>query len=89
ITLCRGIGLSRYHTRMLSFAPWKRPLVLVPYALNDLRKILRHLLRYRWQTFTDTVAASELMLYTASLVSPLYSWYRMGRRQWMKRMKVK
>ncbi len=89
ITLCRGIGLSRYHTRMLSFAPWKRPLVLVPYALNDLRKILRHLLRYRWQAFTDTVAASELMLYTASLVSPLYSWYRMGRRQWMKRMKVK
>lgn len=78
--LCKGIGLSRYHTRMLSFAPQYRPFVLLPYALNDTRKILLHLARYREQVFTDTVAASEMMLYLASLVSPLHSWYRMGRR---------
>ncbi len=77
VTLCKGIGLSRYHTRMLSFAAWKRPLVLLPYALNDVRKILRHTLRYRQQVLTDTVAASEMMLYSASLVSPLHSWYRL------------
>ena len=75
-TLCKGIGLSRYHTRMLSFAPWQRPFVILPYALNDTRKILRHLLHYRQQILTDTVAASEMMLYAASLVSPLHSWYR-------------
>lgn len=81
VTLCRGIGLSRYHTRMLSFVPWQRPLMVLPYALNDIRKILRHLLRYRQQVFTDTVTASEMMLYVASLVSPLHSWYRLLRRR--------
>ncbi|MGB7086078.1 MAG: hormogonium polysaccharide biosynthesis glycosyltransferase HpsE [Phormidesmis sp.] len=87
ITLCRGIGLSRYHTRMLSFAPWQRPFVLLPYALNDVRKIMRQLLRYRQQVVTDTVAASEMMLYVASLVSPLYSWYRQCRRVFRTRFK--
>lgn len=84
VTLCRGIGLSRYHTRMLSFAAWQRPLVVVPYALNDVRKIVRHLLRYRQQVLTDTVAASEMTMYIASLVSPLHSWYRLSRRSAMK-----
>ncbi|MGB3298698.1 MAG: hormogonium polysaccharide biosynthesis glycosyltransferase HpsE [Phormidesmis sp.] len=84
ITLCKGIGLSRYHTRMLSFSPWKRPLMVLPYALNDVRKILRHVLRYRYQVVTDAVTASELMLYVASLVSPLHSWYRLCKRQVIK-----
>ena len=84
VTLCRGIGLSRYHTRMLSFVPWKRPFMVLPYALNDVRKILRHVLRYRYQVVTDTVTASELMLYGASLVSPLHSWYRLCKRQLMR-----
>ena len=79
-TLCKGIGLSRYHTRMLSFAPWQRPLMILPYALNDVRKILRHLFKYRQQILTDTVAASEMMLYLASLVSPIHSWYRQLRK---------
>lgn len=84
IRLCRGIGLSRYHTRMLSFSPWQRPLMVLPYAINDARKILRHLLRYRQQVFTDTVTASEMMLYVASLISPLHSWYRLGKRRAVK-----
>ncbi len=81
ITLCKGIGLSRYHTRMLSFAPWQRPFVVLPYALNDVRKIVRHLLRYRHQVMTDTVSACEMTLYLSSLVSPLHSWYRLCRRR--------
>ena len=84
VALCRGIGLSRYHTRMLSFVPWKRPFVVLPYALNDVRKILHHVLRYRHQVVTDTVTASELMLHVASLVSPLHSWYRLCKRQVIK-----
>lgn len=82
IALCKGIGLSRYHTRMLSFSPWQRPLMVLPYALNDCRKIIRHLLTYQQQVFTDTVAASEMMLYTASLISPLHSWYRQVKNVW-------
>ncbi|MBE9062450.1 glycosyltransferase family 2 protein [cf. Phormidesmis sp. LEGE 11477] len=76
-TLCWGIGLSRYHTRMLSFARWKRPFMVLPYAANDLKKIVVHLLRYRQQVITDTVTASEMRLFVASLISPLHSWYRL------------
>ncbi len=77
VKLCRGIGLSRYHTRMLSFARWQRPLMVLLYALNDVKKIVRHVLKYRQQVITDTVTASEMTLYLASLVSPLHSWYRL------------
>ncbi len=71
-----GIGLSRYRTRMLSFPAWQRPGALVLYALNDGRKILRHLLRHRRQVQTDVVAACEMQLYWASLISPLFFWFR-------------
>lgn len=76
IRLFRGIGLSRYRTRSLSFPVWCRPLVLPLYVLNDLRKIARQLLKYRLQAFTDTVAACEMTLYCYSLLSPFYLWRR-------------
>lgn len=80
-TLCWGMGLSRYHTRMLSFARWKRPLMVLPYAANDFKKIVVHLCRYRQLVITDTVSASEMSLYIASLISPLHSWYRLLKKR--------
>ena len=80
-TLCWGIGLSRYHTRMLSFARWKRPLMVLPYAANDLKKIVVHVCRYRQLVLIDTVSASEMSLYVASLISPLHSWYRLLKKR--------
>ncbi len=80
-TLCWGIGLSRYHTRMLSFARWKRPWMVLPYAVNDLKKIVVHVCRYRQLVLTDTVSASEMNLYVASLISPLHSWYRLLKKR--------
>lgn len=74
LKLMQGIGLSRYHTRMLAFSPWLRPPALLAYSLNDLRKILRHLWRYRNHLHQDLVAQCELRLYLASLLSPLYTW---------------
>jgi hypothetical protein len=87
IKLCWGIGLSRYHTRMLSSVPWQGSLMLLPYALNDIRKLCRHLLRYRQQVITDTVTASEMTLYAASLVSPLHSWYRLSKKRLIRLLK--
>jgi len=72
--LCRGIGLSRYHTRMLSVAAWQKPLALVVYMLNDLRKIVRHLIKYRTSIKSDLVAACELELYLSCLKSPFFFW---------------
>lgn len=73
-TLMRGIGLSRYRTRMLSFSPLLRPLALLAYSLNDTRRILRHLLRYRTQLREDIVAQAELRFYIACLTSPVFFW---------------
>lgn len=76
ITLCRGIGLSRFYTRMLSFKPWQRPLALPVYILNDGRKLLTHILHHRMTPMQDTVAACELTLYWFSLLSPFFMAYR-------------
>lgn len=70
----RGIGFSRHVTRMLNIAPWKRPLYTLAHACNDLRKIIRHLCKYRFQIKTDVVAACELQLFISSLWSPVYLW---------------
>ncbi len=74
IGLCRGIGLSRYRTRMLSIPTWQKPLALPAYMLNDLRKIVRHLIKYRTSIKTDLVAACELELYLSCLKSPFFFW---------------
>lgn len=84
VKLCCGIGLSRYHTRMLSLDSWQRPLMVWAYAANDVRKIVRHVWRYGQEVWTDTVTTSEMSLYLGSLVSPLHSWYRMIRRRCLK-----
>ena len=79
-TLCRGIGFSRCHTRMLGVRSWQRPLMLSLYIANDIRKIVRHFLRYRQEVIYDDVAACELTLYISSLISPLFMMQRNVRR---------
>ncbi|WP_143438308.1 hormogonium polysaccharide biosynthesis glycosyltransferase HpsE, partial [Hydrocoleum sp. CS-953] len=74
ISFFRGIGLSRYVTRMLGVKPWLKPLAFLAYTVNDTRKIVRHLLKYNLKLQTDVVAASELELYINSLISPFYLW---------------
>ncbi|MBE9179228.1 glycosyltransferase [Oculatella sp. LEGE 06141] len=68
----RGIGLSRYATRMASTKPQYRPLMRVVYMLNDLRKVAVHLAKYRRTIRTDLAAVCELELYLSSLISPFY-----------------
>ncbi|MBE9157598.1 glycosyltransferase family 2 protein [Nodosilinea sp. LEGE 06152] len=82
LRLFRGIGLSRHHTRMLSVARWLGPLMTLLYMANDLRKIVRHLVRYRGEAIADTVAACELTLYVYSLLSPFYLARRRQRQRY-------
>ncbi|MEM1251261.1 MAG: hormogonium polysaccharide biosynthesis glycosyltransferase HpsE [Cyanobacteria bacterium P01_H01_bin.21] len=82
--LCRGIGLSRYRTRMLSTSPWRRPMMILLYMANDIRKIIRHCIRHRQDVFHDDVAACELTLYTASLISPFFMAQRSIRQRLLK-----
>ncbi len=74
IPFFRGIGLSRYVTRMVGVKPWLKPLLLLGYSINDMRKILLHLLKYGNRVKTDLVAACELQLLVSSLQSPFYLW---------------
>ncbi|MBE9126715.1 MULTISPECIES: hormogonium polysaccharide biosynthesis glycosyltransferase HpsE [unclassified Coleofasciculus] len=74
IPFIRGIGLSRFVTRMLSFKPWQRPLAFPLYVVNDLRKILCHVFKYRWRIQSELVAACQMELFLSSLISPFYLW---------------
>lgn len=71
IRLLRGVGLSRHRTRMLGYKPWQRPLVIPLYMANDLRKVIRHRLKYGKELESDIVAASEMEMYLGSLESHL------------------
>lgn len=72
ISCFRGIGLSRHIIRMLNVQPWVRPVLFLAYLVNDLRKIIWHLLRYGAGVKTDVVAACELELFVNSLISPFF-----------------
>ena len=74
ISLIRGIGFSRYVTRMIGVKPMMKPILTAAYLINDLRKILLHLLKYGNQIRTDLVPIVELELLTSSLLSPFYLW---------------
>lgn len=70
----RCVGLSRHHIRMLSIKSWQRPLVFVAYMVNDLRKLIVHILKHRGAIQTDLIAACERELLWCSLISPFYLW---------------
>ncbi|HIK07139.1 MAG TPA: glycosyltransferase family 2 protein [Trichormus sp. M33_DOE_039] len=74
IPFFRGIGLSRHVTRMVMVNPWMKPLALLAYLLNDTRKIILHILRYRTKITTDLVTACEMELFLSSFISPFYLW---------------
>ncbi len=72
--LLRCIGLSRHVTRMLSVKPGMKLLAFAVYFVNDIRKIILHLLKHNFNLKHDVVAMCELQLYVHSLISPFYLW---------------
>ncbi len=74
ISFFSGIGLSRHVTRMVGVKPWLKPLLFLAYMVNDIRKIIYHLLKYNYKLPTDLVAICEIVLYINSLKSFFYLW---------------
>ncbi|MBD2358169.1 glycosyltransferase family 2 protein [Tolypothrix sp. FACHB-123] len=74
IPFFRGIGLSRYVTRMIPIKTYYRPFAFLVYIINDLRKIIWHLIKYGRSVKLDLVAACEMELFISSLISPFYLW---------------
>lgn len=70
IRFFRGVGLSRYRTRMIAYPNWQRPLVATVYFVNDLRKLITFYLEKRKVLETDIVTIGEMELLKSFLVSP-------------------
>lgn len=72
ITLARGCGLCTCQLRLLYAGSWEKPIVFVRTFLGNLRRVLRHLIKYRGQLQSDVVALCEIEFYWSSMVSPFY-----------------
>ena len=61
----KGIGLSYHRNRMLRYASWMQIFAILAFWVNDARKLLKHLYRYRGKTRTDPfLRGRTLMLFT-------------------------
>jgi glycosyltransferase involved in cell wall biosynthesis len=76
IPFFRGIGLSRYVTRMANTKYYKKPFVFVGYLVNDMRKITLHFLKHRGNFKDNLVADCEMQLFLSSFISPFYLWHK-------------
>ncbi|NEO57004.1 MAG: glycosyltransferase family 2 protein [Okeania sp. SIO3B5] len=74
IKFFKGVGLSRYQTRMIAYKPWENVFVVPAHMVNDLRKIMLHFIKYRNIIKTDIVAAGEMELFLSIFLSPFYHW---------------
>jgi len=74
IPFFRGIGFSRYVTRMVNIKPIYRPATCLAYMINDLRKIIFHFIKYQTKLKSDLVATCEMQLFLSSFISPFYLW---------------
>ncbi|HIK08600.1 MAG TPA: glycosyltransferase family 2 protein [Trichormus sp. M33_DOE_039] len=84
ISLMSGIGLSRYHIRMLLLKKWQRPFCSLLYLINDGFKLVLYYIFYYTRFENDLVAMCELERLTATFISPFYlSWVK-----WQKTMKL-
>ena len=84
IRFFRGIGLSRYQTRMIAYPTWQKPWILIAYTINDLRKLIYHFLTYRKVLKTDSVAAGEMELLINIFISPFYHWKQVILNKYLK-----
>ncbi|MBD2504744.1 hormogonium polysaccharide biosynthesis glycosyltransferase HpsE [Anabaena azotica] len=72
ISLVRGIGLARHHIRMLRLQVWQRPLFSIIYLINDIRRLLIHLWKYKGDIKNNLIASCEWEFLFSSLISPFY-----------------
>ena len=75
LALFQGVGLSRYHTRMIRFHPWQRPFVTIAYGCNDFRRLVTLFIHHSRET-QSIVNTCERTLLFYSLLSPFHAIYQ-------------
>ena len=73
LPLFQAIGVNRYALRCARYRPWQRPWLLILHGLNDLRKLIIHILQTKQLQPNEIVTACERTLLIHSLISPFYS----------------
>ena len=73
----RGVGLSRYQTRMIAYKPWQRPFTTTAYFINDLKKIIIFYFKNRKILDTDIVKKGEMELLINILIGTFESWKKL------------
>lgn len=72
IDLIHQVGLRVCQLRITNAAPWQKPLIVARILLGNLRRVIFHLIKYRFQVKTDLVIACELEFFLSSFLSPFY-----------------
>lgn len=70
--LVRGIGLARYHIRMLRFSAWQRPIFTPLSMIIDVYRIIRFFLRHYRELKTDLAIQLEMEFLMGTFFSPFY-----------------
>ncbi|MEL6401802.1 MAG: hormogonium polysaccharide biosynthesis glycosyltransferase HpsE [Cyanobacteria bacterium J06626_4] len=69
----KGTGLSRFYTRALSCPKWKVPFKTFAYMINDLRKVMLHVIKHGRQSRRDLITECEFQLLLHSFLSPFHA----------------
>ena len=72
ISLMGGVGLARYHIRMLLLKSWQRPFAFFIYFLNDFYKLLLYFFKNRKYIKSHILTACEMKRLMATVTSPLF-----------------
>lgn len=72
LKLSKTVGLCVCELRLLHKSKLQIPIVVMRILLGNLRRIIRHLLHYRWQLKSDLVALCELRFFVYSFMSPFH-----------------
>lgn len=81
LRLFRGVGFSRYPTRLLQCRTAIDRVRLIIYPLVDLYKLVLHYARFRRVLDSDLVARCQLELLLYTFASPFYYWWRKRERR--------
>jgi glycosyltransferase involved in cell wall biosynthesis len=72
LSLAQGIGLATCSLRMILAKDNEKPLIWIRTILGNFRRIINHVLKYKFRTQDNLGAAFELAFYWGSFLSPFY-----------------
>ncbi|KAF3888444.1 MULTISPECIES: hormogonium polysaccharide biosynthesis glycosyltransferase HpsE [Nostocales] len=73
VTLARGCGLCVCQLRFINTNNWLKPIIFIKIFLGGLRRMLRHIIKYKVKFKNDVIENFEFEFYLSSTISPFYT----------------